>query len=90
MGSVAPSSGGNAPTRRRRQQAVEIEKDDTELRLEKALFGDSAGFLDSLSAARYGEGKALQLYGSDSENDTAGDDDEDLADVADEDVSSAK
>lgn len=89
MGSVAPPGGSHAPTRRRQQQTVEIEKDDIELRLEKALFGDDAGFLDSISAARYGEGKELQLYSSDSDNGDVNDEDLDLGDVADEDVSFA-
>lgn len=88
MASVESMSGGHAPTRRKQQQVADATaKDDTELRLEKALFGDDAGFLNSLSAARYGEGKELALYDSHSEDDAAADEDEDLANVADEDVS---
>lgn len=87
MASVSVASASNAPTRRQqRQDADAIAKDETELRLEKALFGDTAGFLDSLSAVRYGEGKALRLYNSESD-DNAGSNDEDLGDVPDEDVS---
>ncbi|KPI39947.1 putative U3 small nucleolar RNA-associated protein 18 [Cyphellophora attinorum] len=78
------------PTRRRsrrRHADVDVlEKDDTELRLENALFGDEAGFLDSISAAKYNEGKELQTYGGDSEDDVVSDDDEDLAEVPDEDL----
>ncbi|KIX03574.1 uncharacterized protein Z518_07127 [Rhinocladiella mackenziei CBS 650.93] len=36
-----------------------LEKDETELRLEKALFGDDAGFLDSLKRNEVREDKAL-------------------------------
>ena len=79
-----------APTRRRsRPNTTEVlEKDETELRLEKALFGDEAGFLESLSAARYGQGKELQLYDGGSEDDASSAAEEDLAGLADEDVSS--
>jgi hypothetical protein len=88
MASAGTMSGSNAPTRRKSRQAVDVaEKDDVELRLEKALFGDDAGFLDSLSAAKYGEGKELDLYDSDNDHDGDADGDLDLADVADEDVS---
>jgi U3 small nucleolar RNA-associated protein 18 len=78
------------PTRRRsrrRHADVDVlEKDDTELRLEKALFGDEAGFLDSISAARHNEGKEVQTYGGESEDDVLSEEDEDLADVPDEDL----
>lgn len=86
MTSKVSTGGSKAPTRRQKPVLDATTKDDTEIRLEKALFGDEAGFLDSLSAAKYGEGKALQLYTSDSEVDAAGQEDEDLADVPDEDV----
>ena len=64
-----------------------LEKDDTELRLEKALFGDDAGFLKSLIAQRWGEDRELQRVGSGSEP-TSGieAEEEDLADVPDEDL----
>lgn len=89
MASEPVANATKAPTRRQQQQEVDATaKDDTELRLEKALFGDTAGFLDSLSAARYGEGKALKLYSSESD-DNAASNDEDLSDVPDENVSIA-
>ena len=89
MAADSVPNGSNAPTRRQQQLAVDATtKDETELRLEKALFGDTAGFLDSLSAARYGEGKALQLYDSHSDDEVVSND-EDLSDVPDEDVSPA-
>lgn len=85
MAESTPSAG--APTRRRSQKKTQTpEKDDVELRLEKALFGDDAGFLDSLSAAKHSEGKALAIYGSDEGSDAASDGAEDLGDVPDEDV----
>lgn len=87
MASVSVENASKAPTRRQQRQDVDVTaKDETELRLEKALFGDTAGFLDSLSAARYGEGKALKLYDSESD-DNAANSDENLSDVPDEDVS---
>lgn len=89
MASVSVADASKAPTRRQQRDGVDAAaKDETELRLEKALFGDTAGFLDSLSAARYGEGKALKLYDSESDED-AGSNEEDLGDVPDEDVSLA-
>lgn len=86
---AAALSANNAPTRRQQKpsHATDIlEKDETELRLERALFGDEAGFLESLTTARHDENRALQVYGSDS--DAAGDDStsENLEDVPDEDV----
>ena len=82
----------SAPTRRRERKpnplATDVlEKDDTELRLEKALFGDDAGFLNSLTAQRWGEDRELQRVRSGSEpssDDEAEEDD--LADVPDEDL----
>jgi hypothetical protein len=87
MGSVEPSVDSHAPTRRKHHPtAATIEKDDAELRLEKALFGDDAGFLNSLSAARYGEARQLQVYSDEESQAGATEDDDDLANVADEDV----
>jgi hypothetical protein len=79
----------HAPTRRRRSRPTEVlEKDDTELRLEKALFGDDAGFLKSLSTARGSLGKELLVYASADDDESApSEGDEDLGDVPDEDVS---
>ena len=92
MASKDSISRSSAPTRRRepRKDTVAsdvLEKDDTELRLEKALFGDDAGFLKSLIAQRWGEDRELQRVGSGSEP-TSGieAEEEDLADVPDEDL----
>ena len=83
----------NAPTRRlSRPKATgleqQLEKDDAELRLEKVLFGDDAGFLESLKALR-GTDRALQRGRSDSDSDQAveeAEDQDDLNDVPDEDL----
>ncbi|KAH0841518.1 putative U3 small nucleolar RNA-associated protein [Fonsecaea pedrosoi] len=64
-----------------------LEKDDTELRLEKALFGDDAGFLNSLTRDQIEEDRSLvpRKHGKDDESD---EDDADggLSHVADEDL----
>lgn len=61
-----------------------LEKDETELRLEKLLFGDEAGFLDSLRTESRSQTRALVADPSQkSDVDT---DEEDLDEVADEDV----
>lgn len=87
MATASTAAASGAPTRRRPSRDAEVlEKDDTEILLEKALFGDAAGFLDSLSAARYGQGKELQTYVSGSDASEADGEEEDLADVPDEDV----
>ena len=88
MASADTLSRGNAPTRPRKQPTkVEVlEKDDTELRLEKALFGDEAGFLDSLTAGRSDADNSLQLYGGGDRIHSDAEEAEDLADVPDEDV----
>lgn len=41
---------------------MEAPKDETELRLEKALFGDELGFLNSLQASRATDSEALRSY----------------------------
>ena len=82
-----------APTRRLSKPEVaglaqNLEKDDTELRLEKVLFGDDAGFLKSLKAAR-GTDRALQRFRSDSDSDQSAEEAEDqdeLENVPDEDL----
>ncbi|KIW80335.1 hypothetical protein Z517_06950 [Fonsecaea pedrosoi CBS 271.37] len=64
-----------------------LEKDDTELRLEKALFGDHAGFLNSLTRDQIEEDRSLvpRKHGKDDESE---EDDADggLSHVADEDL----
>lgn len=84
----------NAPTARKQKPATteaqpELEKDETELRLEKVLFGDDAGFLESLKAPR-DSGKSLRRlsHGSGSVDSAEEEDAEeyDLEDVPDEDL----
>lgn len=91
--SMAVDQRVQAPTRRRkeneRSQPTDIlEKDEVELRLEKALFGDDAGFLESLKRNEAGRAQALIQY-RDPEKGGPSDEEEDggLSDVADEDVS---
>ena len=92
MASTSTSSRPSAPTRRRDTKTDTIVtdipgKDDTELRLEKALFGDDAGFLKSLTTQRWGEDGDLQRtsHGSEPGSDDEGKE-EDLAGVPDEDL----
>jgi hypothetical protein len=88
MASLSTASNRRVPTARRTESSVEERpKDNTELRLEKALFGDDAGFLEALSAERYGQGKELQTHDNGSDDSVHSDGSDDLADVADEDVS---
>ncbi len=65
-------------------------KDETELRLEKAIFGDAAGFLDSLTRPGSPGRSDLILRGDGDvgDGDEDGDEgsDENLSDVPDEDV----
>lgn len=65
-----------------------LEKDDVELRLEKTLFGDDAGFLQSLTKHELRDDRALvpRKVRTEEDNDEE-DGEEDLEDVADEDVS---
>lgn len=76
-----------APTRLtdRTQPPVELPKDDVELRLEKALFGDDAGFLASLQRQETAEDWSLTRHAEDGFNvdDNAEDD---LSDAANDDV----
>jgi hypothetical protein len=65
-----------------------IEKDETEAKLEKLIFGDEAGFLGSLKADASGQ-ELLRISNlSDEEGEHTGND-EDFHGVADEDVRSA-
>lgn len=82
-----------APTRLRKQSEKKskvtdnLEKDDVELRLEKALFGDDAGFLESLKRQDVAHDKALVRIREDaSEGSEVEDGEEGLSDVPDEDV----
>lgn len=83
-----------APTRIKKQSGKKakdtqiLEKDDVELRLETALFGDDAGFLESLKRVDDTEHRSL-VHARDNESeepDAEGGDDSRLSDVADEDV----
>lgn len=70
-----------------------LEKDAIELRLEKALFGDDAGFLDSLKRTQTGKDEtgAVIRYGvSDNEDEEGAEDPDHLSDVADDDVGTQK
>jgi hypothetical protein len=64
-----------------------IEKDETEERLEKLIFGDEAGCLASLKPDHTGRELLRNSDSSEEEENSEGD--EDLAGVADEDVWSA-
>ncbi|EXJ91432.1 hypothetical protein A1O1_04544 [Capronia coronata CBS 617.96] len=81
------------PTKVRNHQERGLEaldKDEVELRLEKAVFGDDAGFLESLQPRRVQDDKALARHNEhdlDDENDNDGGYSEGgLSDVADEDL----
>lgn len=84
-----------APTRPRRPgnkplPTDVLEKDETELRLEKALFGDDAGFLDSLQPRETPNDLSLARTKRPEDEDAEGDEDDDnegLSDVVDEEVS---
>lgn len=65
-----------------------IEKDETEAKLEKLIFGDEAGFLGSLKADTSGQELLRISKLSDEEGEHTGSD-EDFHGVADEDVRSA-
>ena len=93
MASTSTINKSSAPTRRRESEPAAaatdiLEKDETELRLERALFGDDAGFLSSLTTQRWGEGGVLRTTGtgSDQTSEEDGEEAEDLADVPDEDL----
>ncbi len=76
-----------APTKQRKEPkgTEALPKDDIELRLEKALFGDDAGFLESLKATQVQEDRSLsRIRDEDDEGEEAFD--EGLTGVADEDV----
>jgi U3 small nucleolar RNA-associated protein 18 len=64
-----------------------IEKDETEEKLEKLIFGDDAGFLDSLKADTTGQ-ELLRISNSSGEGEHSGSD-KDFHEAADKDVRSA-
>lgn len=61
-----------------------LEKDETEQKLEKLIFGDEVGFLDSLRSRE--TGNELLRRSSSDEIPSHHEDDQELEDVADEDV----
>jgi hypothetical protein len=84
-----------APTRVTSQKnsnpADVLAKDDVELRLEKALFGDDAGFLESLKRNQVQEGRSLAKYEDNASEQSLEDEaDGELDDVADEDVGTVR
>ncbi|KAJ9640769.1 U3 snoRNP protein [Knufia peltigerae] len=84
---VAPTNAKKADDRRNQTDA--LEKDEVELRLEKALFGDDAGFLNSLAGRKpqQAEGALTRVYGSsDLEIPRLEDQQDNLSEVADEDL----
>ena len=62
-------------------------KDEAEQTLEKLVFGDDEGFLQSLKSTSSTKEKHLAVRKGAEEDGTSGVDNEDLADLADEDVS---
>jgi len=87
---MGPTRRLNAEQVAARKQKEVLEKDDTERQLEKLLFGDQAGFLDSLNRTAQDEDRALtRIPGEGVDVDGEGgddDDDEAMGDVADEDL----
>jgi len=84
---MGPTRRLNAKEVAARKQKEVLEKDDTERQLEKILFGDRAGFLDSLNRSAQDDNKALtRVPGEGDSKDGEGDDDEGMEDVADEDL----
>ena len=63
-----------------------MDKDETEERLEKLIFGDDAGFLDALKRPDYGNSQLVLHEDPSAEGSTEQLDEENLEDVADEDV----
>ena len=80
-----------APTKQKAQDKTirvtdALPKDDVELRLEKALFGDDAGFLESLTRDAAHDDRALTRRKKDGVEELEDDVDGGISDVADEDV----
>ena len=89
MASASTATRPGAPTRRRETDVATdvLEKDDIEVRLEKALFGDDAGFLNSLTTQRWGEDAVLQRVRIGKDNSLDDQNNEaDPEDLADEDL----
>ena len=75
------------PSDSRQRPVVDaIPKDDVELRLEKALFGDDLGFLDSLKKRVSDEDHALIRHMSQDSEASGNEEDEGLSDIPDENV----
>ncbi|RVX71242.1 hypothetical protein B0A52_04816 [Exophiala mesophila] len=73
------------PSDSRQRPVVDaIPKDDVELRLEKALFGDDLGFLDSLKKRVSDEDHALIRHMSQDSEASGNEEDEGLSDIPDE------
>lgn len=83
---MAPTRRLNAEELETRKQKQVLEKDDTERQLEKILFGDQAGFLDSLNNAAQDDDRALTRIPNAKSDDEDGSVDEDMQDVPDEDL----
>lgn len=77
MGPTRPLNDEELAARNQRQV---LEKDATEIELEKILFGDQAGFLDSLNTVAHEDRALIRQDGSDDEHD------DDMADVPDDDL----
>ncbi|KAK5956667.1 U3 snoRNP protein [Knufia fluminis] len=83
---MGPTRRLNAEEFAARKQKEVLEKDDTERQLEKILFGDQAGFLDSLNKTAQDDDKALTRIPGDEDEGESQDEDEGMEDVADEDL----
>ena len=83
MGPTRPLNDQEVAARKKKEV---LEKDVTELELEKILFGDQAGFLDSLNDASYEEERQLARIPGARDGEDIDEEDEDMQDVADEDL----
>lgn len=76
------------PSDSKRPVVDAIAKDDVELRLEKALFGDDLGFLDSLKKRDSDNDRALIRHTSQDSEASGNEQDEGLGDIPDDNVCS--
>lgn len=83
---MGPTRRLNAEELAARKQKEVLEKDDTERQLEKILFGDQAGFLDSLNKTAQEDDRTLARIPGADDGDETQDEDEGMEDVADEDL----
>lgn len=83
---MGPTRRLNAEESATRKQKAVLEKDDTERQLEKILFGDQAGFLDSLNKTAQDEDRMLARIPGAEYGERSEDEDEGMEDVADEDL----